>query len=332
MERIVLENMVISQKCGADWYGLIVDGEGRVAWYENLGAGAGMGALSGLTGFAWSEEDSLVIQFDADRVMEIDAAGNTLLDQAGFALPLHHDIAVQGDYIYSLNADDHNGDVVDGFYIIDRATGATTASWAMQDHIAITGGGGFGGFWNAVFPGSSDWSHGNCIHVYPDGTALLSLRHQDAVLEVVSDHQDPSFGDVNWILEGMPGNDIESTLTLDPGDLGFDGQHCASWTSGGQLMLFDNGNTGNSRAVVMDIDPVAETAATAESWYMGEQCNVQGAMYENPTGSYLATCADKGLVMAFESGTAAPVWTLEPSCGGGGGPPALMRAVPVALD
>ena len=151
------------------------------------------------------------------------------------------------------------------------------------------------------------------------------------MIEVISDLTDPNFGDVNWVLTGSAGNPIQDTIALDVADPGFDGQHCANWNSAGQVILFDN-NVGGSNAVVMDIDLIGQTAATAESWPMGLNCNIQGSMYEMAGGGYIATCADRGVIMAFETGNPNATWTLEPSCGGGGGPPALMRAVPLVLD
>ncbi len=326
-----VDHVLIPQRCGDDWYVLIVDGEGTVKWYENLGEGKGSGPLSGLTGFAWTREDTLVAQFDAERVVEIRANGSYALDRGDFDLPLHHDIRAVGDFLYVLNADEENGDVVDGFYVIERATGVTVDRWALRDHVSVTGGGG-GDFWNKVFPGSADWSHGNSLHVYPDGTALLSLRRQDAVIEVIADHTDPSFGSVNWILQGTSGNAMQSTVALADSDVGFDGQHCVSWSRSGQLMLFDNG-TGNSRAVLMDVDPVAGIAATAEAWDVGTHCQIQGSLYEQRPGlGYLATCTTANLVQAFVRGRAEPTWTMRATCGIVPLPPPLARAVPLVLE
>lgn len=47
----------------------------------------------------------------------------------------------------------------------------------------------------------------------------------------------------------------------------------------------------------------------------------------------LATCANQGDVWAFEEGQPSPSWTLEASCGqGGGGQLDITRGIPVTIE
>ncbi|NCG17859.1 MAG: hypothetical protein GWP91_02460 [Rhodobacterales bacterium] len=330
-----VDHYMIPLVCGGDSYMVIADGAGTVKWYESLG-GAQNGPLGGMTGFRWTEEETVVVHVNAADVLEIDASGAVLLDTNGFSRPMHHDVDALGDYIYALNAESHavsgGNVVVDGFYVIDRTTGATVAEWDLNDYVNATvsggGGGPGGGFWGSEFPGADDWAHANAIHVYADGTALLSLRAQDAVVEVVADPNDPNFGDIHWILTGQDGNDLSSDFSWSGADSGFDGQHCANWNSAGDLLLFDNAGQGvNSRAMQFDVNTSTGVATVISTWDMGRHCDTQGAVYEISNG-VLATCANDSYVAAFNTGSDSAVWTLDASCGAGG---PLTRAMPLSL-
>jgi hypothetical protein len=211
--------------------------------------------------------------------------------------------------------------------VID-ADGALEAEWDLADHVTPSGSGAADPFWSQDFPGASDWSHGNSIELGPDGTALLSLRWLDAVLEVVVDPDAADFGAVDWTLTGAA-SELTSDLAWTDGG-GFDGQHHASWTPEGRIALFDNG-TAVSRALVVEVDLDEGTAAEHDAWSMDQQCRVQGAAYPLAGGGMVATCADASEVRAFEAGGGPATWTLSASCAGGGaGPSAVTRALPIA--
>ncbi len=88
------------------------------------------------------------------------------------------------------------------------------------------------------WPNTKDWTHGNCIIQDPtDGGFLLSLRHQDCVVKLSEN------GELNWILgdpSGWEGRWFNKVLTI-KGGRPFYHQHDLSFTSKGDLMLFDNG-------------------------------------------------------------------------------------------
>ena len=107
---------------------------------------------------------------------------------------------------------------------------------------------------------------------------------------------------------------------------------CAEAALNAATFVYKQGDRPGLKPKAEAGDPVAQTASTAEAWDIGQTCYIQGAMYEQPSGlGYVATCADGGLVQAFESGTASALWTMDASCGGLPLPPPLMRAVPIAL-
>ncbi len=76
-----------------------------------------------------------------------------------------------------------------------------------------------------------DWTHGNgIVHDPKTDTLLLSLRHQDWILQI--DHKT---GEVLWKL----GNDGDFTLSGAPKF--FHHQHAPEWQKDGSLLVYDNG-------------------------------------------------------------------------------------------
>ncbi|MBX2798386.1 MAG: aryl-sulfate sulfotransferase [Myxococcales bacterium] len=298
---------------------VMVDGAGDVVWFEDLGGD--------VTGFDWSDRGA-VAALDKERVVEVAPDGTVLREASGFDRPLHHDVATDGDRIWLLNAEEHDGYVVDGFYVID-AGGAVEASWDLADWVTPSGGGGSDRFWASTFPGAVDWSHGNSIEVGPDGTGLLSLRWQDAVIEVVIDPDEPDFGELVWSLTGTQASSWSSDFAWTDGG-GFDGQHHASWTPAGELSVFDNG-ASTSRAVIVALGD--GTATEVAAYPMDAHCNVQGAAYVTDDATMFATCPTAGTTLAFQGNDSQASWTLSVTCpGGGGGPDSMLsRAMPIDL-
>lgn len=119
-------------------------------------------------------------------------------------------------------------------------------------------------------PISNDWLHSNSLHYSrPDGSVLVSQRHQDFVLKLnyVNGTGD---GHIVWRL-GL-GGDFAMTGTSDPYPW-FSHQHHAGWDIPGQpvMSMFDNGNTrvsppptgtgsGDSRGYVINVDETNMTA------------------------------------------------------------------------
>jgi arylsulfate sulfotransferase len=96
-------------------------------------------------------------------------------------------------------------------------------------------------FYRPIYgPTNRDWAHANAVFPNEDGTALVSLRHQDAVVKV-----DRNTGSLVWIL-GDPArwNLPWSAFLLQPvGALEWPfHQHACKVTPEGTVLMFDNGN------------------------------------------------------------------------------------------
>ena len=314
-EAVDTDAFVVPYDCSGET-GLVMPGaDGRVRWYQPFafGDGGGFGPTSGLTAFDWRDDRAVVVT-ETDRVTLVEATGEVVFDVSGFDLPLHHDAAIQGDHVLLLNADEHDGHVVDGMYVLD-ATGATVAAWDLADHVAVTGEGSSDVFWTQTFPNATDdWSHGN--GVTPDGEdhVLVSLRWQDAVVRVASDPGAEDFGEIDWVLTGQPGTDLPGDFTWPEGG-GFVGQHHATRLADGGVGVFDNGRPADgSRGLFLDVDLATMTVTERESWPVGEFCFVTGGAAELPGGGALVTCDTDRTVYEFVPGEAAPVWEATIAC------------------
>jgi len=315
--------------CGSAWL-IVGNTDGDVVWYEEGTSSGGGGPSDGVSGFATTSEDTFVAALAGSRVAEWSMGGDRLLDATDFDEPLHHDIHAWDGKVYALTQFEASGQIVDGFYVVDDA-GQTIAEWNIADHVTITGGGGGGGGPG----GASEWSHGNSIYV-DDGKALLSLRWQNAVVEVEADPDSPSFGDINWILTGDD-SDLDSDFSWTGGG-SFNGQHHAHWTASGELSVFDNRErSDDSRALRMELDMSSMTVSETHAWSLGEHCDVQGANYDTVFGGFMVTCGDGGWGAVINPATDEAEWQVEVSCSsggggggpGGGGPAILARLMPL---
>ena len=156
-------------------------------------------------------------------------------------------------------------------------------------------------YWaNQGWPRTRDWTHGNCAIVDPsDGGILVSLRHQDCVIKIRRD------GELAWIL-GDPNGWREAQagklLKID-GGRPFYHQHDLSFTSNGDLMLFDNGTAGaappapeqpiaerRSFALAYAVDERAMTAT--ETWRYGDipYSHYVSGVCEMPNGNRFIAC------------------------------------------
>lgn len=121
----------------------------------------------------------------------------------------------------------------------------------------------FPNFWEMFYgKGVIDWGHSNSLFLDATGkTALVSLRHQDAVVKLDLEQER-----ILWIL-GRPDKwePKHQELLLRPkGDLTwFAKQHAAKWTKSGTVLLFDNGRE-QSRAVEFAVDE--ETKTVEQVW------------------------------------------------------------------
>ena len=111
---------------------------------------------------------------------------------------------------------------------------------------------------------ANDWLHANSIQLEPDGSIMMSLRHQDWVIDIDYGNGTGT-GNVLWRM-GLDGDFRMLTTGQYPW---FSHQHNAEFTIGGMtsLTVFDNGNTrishygGVSRGMVLNVDVPNRTVA-----------------------------------------------------------------------
>lgn len=127
---------------------------------------------------------------------------------------------------------------------------------------------------------ANDWLHGNSAELAPDGSILMSLRHQDWLLKI-DYNNGTGTGNILWRM-GV-GGDFITAGTTDPYPW-FSHQHDAEWDfSGPYLTVFDNGNTriaqnpGEfSRGQLWDINQTTMTATLIDNLNIGQVCAALG--------------------------------------------------------
>ena len=271
---------------GPDVSAVVLDTDGTVIWYyydPTLPQAAFAGPIKQL------DNGDFLINFASD-VREVDLQGqivrqvtrtqlNSLLSSAGYGFQvanIHHDLLRldNGHWILLVNEYRNFQDLpgypgttaVLGDDVIDLDTNNQPVwVWRAFDHLDVNR-------HPYMFP---DWTHCNALVYEPDGSLLLSSRHQSWVLKLDYANGAGS-GDVLWRLG--PGGDF--TLSSNDPAQWFYNQHYPSLvsTSGPtqRIALYDNGDTRPdssgqpcsqdcySRAVIMNID---ESALTAQvSW------------------------------------------------------------------
>jgi len=303
-----LDGVLVPLQC-TDTTGLVAfDGQGRITWYQVLGPGSS-DMRGGINGFDVGP-DGFVAVVEGERIVEVAPDGTLVRDIVADARPLHHDLAVDDDgRIYVLDATEVDGYILDGVEVFDGTS--SVARFDLADVLTPTGSLGSDMFWANEFPGATDWAHTNSVELGPDGTALLSLKVQHAVMQVVLDPEAADFGAVDWVLTGDD-SDLSSDLAWSDGG-GFHGQHHVSWASDGSLLVFDNGTSG-SRGLAVDLDLDGGVASELRSVELGDYCSIQGATYELAGGGLLTTCGTSGTIEAFDASGQA-TWSATVSCG-----------------
>ncbi len=316
-----VDAMLFSQSCGGNAYLLIADSTGRLLWYEQSLAASANTPLNGITGYSPTPRGSIVATLDTTRLVEILPDGSIGLDLADLGAPLHHDVFPTEEYVYALYAEVIDDVVVDGLMVWDWE-GQLVNTWSLADVLDV-GPGTFGLYWGQIFPGVPDWSHANSVTVRDD-RALLSLHLHDAILEIAADPTAADFGTMQWAVSGEE-SEVDGLTWATGGTLG---QHHASWTLDGELMVFDNGPpSGTSRALRYAVDSQAGTATEVSEQVLEEYCRVQGSAYDLGGGSTLVTCNDSGTITQFNGQEA--VWSMEVSCSNAPGVVVLPRAIPL---
>jgi arylsulfate sulfotransferase len=211
---------------------------------------------------------------------------NASLAAAGYSLQaanIHHDLLrlSNGHWILLVNEYQNFQDLpgypgttsVLGDALVDLDTNNQPVwVWRAFDHLDVNR-------HPYMFP---DWTHSNAIVYEPDGSLLLSMRHQSWILKI--DYANGAGGgDVLWRLG--PGGDF--TLSASDPAQWFYNQHFPNLvqTSGStqQIAMYDNGDTRPdssgqpctttcySRAIIMNIDESARSAQISwqysPGWY-----------------------------------------------------------------
>ncbi|MGH2543190.1 MAG: aryl-sulfate sulfotransferase, partial [Ardenticatenaceae bacterium] len=144
---------------------------------------------------------------------------------------------------------------------------------------------------------ANDWLHSNSVAYSPDdGNLILSVRHQDWVIEIA--YQDGAgTGAVQWRLG------LEGDFALSSGDDSdwFSHQHDAHYVGGGQILLYDNGNTRcavnpddcESRGQLLAINEATSTAQLVVNADLGLYSQAVGSAQLLANGNYFF---DSGLL------------------------------------
>ena len=146
----------------------------------------------------------------------------------------------------------------------------------------------------------NDWLHGNSAELAPDGSILMSLRHQDWLLKIDYGNGTGT-GNILWRM----GVDGDFTAISSDAYPFFSHQHDAEWDfNGPDLSVFDNGNTRiaanpgeHSRGQLWTIDETAMTATLVDNLDIGSVCAALG------TAQMLINQAGKVTGLHFECGT-----------------------------
>ena len=135
---------------------------------------------------------------------------------------------------------------------VDLVSGAVVFEWHSLDHIDVSE--------SVEAPPAEagqayDYFHANSIDEDADGNLIVSARNTSAVYKI----ERPT-GRVLWRLGGK-----RSDFRMGPGT-GFALQHDARRRPDGTLSIFDDGQAGPSRGIVLRIDETAMTAALVREY------------------------------------------------------------------
>ncbi|MEZ4240441.1 MAG: aryl-sulfate sulfotransferase [Myxococcota bacterium] len=302
--------------CPSEDYFTMIDGDGRIVWYEPNHVYRG-----GMNGYDWSQSARAVMAVDESQYTEWDVSGDVTLDLVrgrDFEDTLHHDVTRWGAYRYLLFDHTVNGRPVDGVYVFDGTTRIGT--FHLEDWFTVSS------------VGNGDWSHANGLNATADGELVMSVLNFDTVLGIDGDPASPTFLDLQWNAAGSDPSGLPNAdyLPVSGALEGFDGQHNATRVDD-QLYVFDNRSQPDSRAARYVLDDTAGTLTLDAAWSMGHTCDHHGGALPLDGGGVLATCAPDREGWAFHEGSTTPDWTLTVACGAEG-TLSMARMIPVHVD
>ena len=142
---------------------------------------------------------------------------------------------------------------------------------------------------------ANDWLHGNSLQLEPDGSILMSLRHQDWLIDI--DYANGTgTGNILWRM-GLDGDFTMLTTGQYPW---FSHQHDAEFAVGGttSLTLFDNGDVrisqfgGNSRGMALNVDIPNRTVSNAVAQDLSVYSIAAGSAQSLSNGDYMFFSGD----------------------------------------
>jgi hypothetical protein len=135
----------------------------------------------------------------------------------------------------------------------------------------------------------NDWTHANAVQQTPEGSLIISLRHQDWVVKV--DYENGAGdGHILWRL----GNAGDFTIQSNDTNAWFSHQHDPNFLEDNvSLELFDNGNTrraadvnANSRGQVLVVNEDNRTVSLSLNRDLGVYSGALGSAQRLPNGDY----------------------------------------------
>jgi hypothetical protein len=319
-----LVQVLVPAQCAGGGSIAVLDREGRVRWFADLGG-------EEVEVATFTDAGTLLAIVDKDAIVELDPVGQTAFVLDGLSQPIHHDVFRRDDFVYTLLAEaspaaDGVTYVEDIVVAYDRV-GREVWRWDEHDWLDPTLARGWvGPFWRNVFPGAVDAWHTNGLFVTDTYDVILSMKGESAIVRVAID------GAMQWGLYGDGSTDgaLPSTFTLvnDTGDPTFALQHHPVLRPDGHLTLVDN---EKDRGLELALDEVAGTATFVEGWPMtGLDCPTQSSMFDLPGGGRLLTCADDRVLVEFDA-AGAEVRRTTLACENGAELPRTIRGEPLDL-
>jgi arylsulfate sulfotransferase len=245
----------------------IIDHYGEVLWYYKTDSRISDFDLLPNGNISYMTQDSKIVEIDfAGKIINKWFASNRWEGGDTTAIPVstltfHHDASLlsSGNRL-ALSSEIQNIDnyftsetdisaprkqqMVMGDVVIEFSPqGEVIHRWHAFDHLPVfrMGYETFSGYWERRgFPGIIDWSHANAV-VPVDGedAYLINFRYQSAMVKV-----DRTTGEINWIFAEPSGwgEDLEDKLLKIKEEDWSWHQHSPRFTSGGNLLFFNNNN------------------------------------------------------------------------------------------
>lgn len=273
-----------------------VDSEGFIVWYLNDD-----GARANQDPFI-RNLDGEILAVLSDSVERLTLGGEVLETRDLSAVSQwHHDaILLPSGNTLALgrSVQDVDGVEVQGDVITEvDSDGAVIWEWSTFDHLDLDRYPGPLSLREGLASGAVDWTHANSLS-FDEGTnqILMSVRSQNWVVAV-----DHTTSEISWIAGDATGASAEFAdlfLELETGTW-TSGQHAATLTSDGELLVYDNrnetgGESDNSRIVVYEIDTDARTATQTFEFVTPKYTSSLGDVDELPNGNMLITAGGPG--------------------------------------